>query len=124
MKKIKKYVIAGFVGIVIIGGFVIWASVAAVKQLATATSEILNSQVTQEKLQTINAEIQKFNFQPMDCWGKVQSLTAFEPWIEKPVIENLRNLKIACLDNKPSNCQGDACDSIKQLINTAEKKTI
>lgn len=120
MKKIKKIILLGIVGIVIIGGIAIWASVAAVKQLAATTSEIYTSQVTQEKLQTINTEIKRWNFQPLDCWGKVQSLTAFQTWIEKPVIENLRNLKIACLDIKPSNCQGDTCDSIKQLINTAE----
>jgi hypothetical protein len=124
MKKAKSLAIAGLVGFVLIGGLTLWAGVSAFKYLASSINQVVSSPIAQVKLQTFKDEIQRMDFQSLDCWGKAQSLAAMQPWIEKPALENLRTLKVACLNPKPTICHGQSCEQIYGIMNTAEGKII
>lgn len=124
MRKVKIFAVVGLVGFFLVGGLTIWAGVSAVKYVVASTSQVISSPTTQEQIQSAKTELQKVQFQPLNCWGKAQSLLAVQPWIEKPAFDNLQNLKVACLESPPAVCEGDECSQMKQLMNTAEGRTI
>lgn len=124
MRKLKIFAVVGLVGFVLVGGLTIWAGVAAVKYVATSANQIISSPTAHEQIQNARNELQKVQFQPLNCWDKAQSLLSVQPWIEKTVFDNLRNLKIACLETPPAVCEGDQCSQMKKLMHTAEGRTI
>lgn len=119
MKKLKVLVVVGIVSFVMIGGLLIWASVSVVKHVIASTQVIL-SPATQEQLQSVKSELKKIQFQPLSCWEKAQSLMAVEPWLARSAIDNLKNLKVACLKEEMSQCEGGECSNLEKTINTAE----
>lgn len=124
MKKVKFFVFVGLVGFVFVGGVAIWVGFSAVTYVATTANQIITSPSAQGQIQNAKNELKKLHFQPINCWGEAQSLLAVQPWIEKPIFDNLRNLKIACLDSKPVICEGVECSQMKQFIKTVEGRTI
>ena len=123
MKKVKSIVAVGLVGFVIVAGLTIWAGISAVKYVVTSANQVVSLPTTQAYLQNAKNNLQQLQFQPLSCWGKAQSLLAVQPWIEMPVLDNLRDLKLACLDSKTVICEGHDCEQMKKLINTAEGRT-
>lgn len=123
-KKVKIFFFVGIVGFVFVGGIAIWVGISTLKYVAETANQVITSPSTQSQIQNAKNELKKLHFQPMNCWGEAQSLLAVQPWIEKPVFDNLRNLKVACLDSKPAFCEGVECSQMKQLINTSEGRTI
>lgn len=124
MRKVKIFAVLGLVGFVFVGGLAIWAGVSALKYVVASTSQVMSSPKAQEQIQIAKTELQKIQFQPLNCWDKAQSLMAVQPWLEKPAFDNLRNLKVACLDSQVPVCEGSECSQMKQLMNTAEGRTI
>lgn len=124
MRKVKFFAAIGVVGIVLVGGLTIWAGIATVKYAVATASQVVSSPTTQNQLSNVKADLQQIQFQPLNCWGKAQSLMTVQPWLEKPALDNLRNLKVACLDAKPAVCEGNECSQMKQIMNTAEGSTI
>ena len=45
-------------------------------------------------------------------------------WLARPALDNLKNLKMACLAQATAVCEGDECSQMKQLMNTVEGRTI
>jgi hypothetical protein len=125
MRKAKIFVAVGLVVFVIASVLVIWTGLTAVKFIATQTSELTQSPVAIEQLAKLKTEVSGLpSIKPLACWGQAQSLMAVQPWVERPVIDNLMTLKTACLEYAPSTCEGADCVNKKELINTVEGRTI
>ncbi len=124
MRKLKVFAVIGFVGFVLVGGLAIWAGISAVKYVVTSTNQVISSPTAQNQIQNVKSELQQIQFQPLNCWGKAQSLMAVEPWLARPVIDNLKNLKVACLEQNSAVCEGYECSQMKEMMNTAEGRTI
>lgn len=123
-RKLKVFAVIGVTCFLVVGALAIWAGVSAVKYVATSTNQVISSPTTQDQIQNAKTELQKLQFQPLNCWGKAQSLMAVQPWLERPALDNLKNLKVACLESKPAACEGDDCPQTKMKMNTTERKTI
>lgn len=125
MRKVKIFAAIGAVSFLIMGALIVWAGISAVKFVVSQTSELTQSHIAEEQIENLNLEIEGvLRLRPLNCWGKAQSLMAAQPWIERPAIENLKNLKLACLEHAPPKCQGADCALMKEIINTAEGRTI
>lgn len=125
MQKLKVIVAAGLVGLLVTGGLAIWAGVTAFNYIATKTMEVAQSPVAQANMESLKMELKSLpKIQALSCWGKAQSLMAVEPWLARPVVENLINLKVACLANKPASCESHECTDMKKFIHNTEGSTI
>lgn len=120
MRKLKIFAVIGFVGFLITGALTIWAGVEAFNYVATKATEVAHSPVTQMNVESLKAELSVPKLQALNCWGKVQSLMAVQPWLERPAIDNLVDLKVACLEDKPALCEGPECAQIKKQMHTVE----
>ena len=123
MQKVKTFAIIGVIAFVLVGGVAVWAGISAMKIAATSANQMVFSPTTQGYLHQAKSELKQMQFQPVDCWGKAQSLLTVQPWLEKPALDNLKNLKVACLESKPAVCEGHVCEQMKELMNTAEGRT-
>jgi hypothetical protein len=125
MRKMKVFAIVGGIGFFVFGSLAIWAGISAFNFVVSSTSQAIHSPVAQGHVESLKAEIKSFaKFQPASCWGKAQSLLMVQPWLERPALDNLMNLKMACFEQKPKSCQEVGCEQMKYLINTAEGGTI
>lgn len=124
MRKLKVFVALGLVGLFIVGGLAIWAGISTFKYLIASASQVISSPTTQGQRQDVKAELLQIQFQPLNCWGEAQTLMTVQAWLEKSALENLRDLKTACLDSKPAPCEGPDCSQVKQFINIDERTTI
>ena len=125
MRKVKIFAAVGAVGFVITAALVTWAGVSAFNYVASKATEVIHSPAALAQVENLKSEAKGFSkFQLLSCWGKAQSLIAVEPWLARPALDNLWNLKVACLETVPAACEGHECTPIKKLINTAEGETI
>lgn len=125
MRKAKIFAAVGAVGVLVISGVVIWAGISAFSYVASRASEVIRSSQTSSQVANLKTEIKGITgVQALSCWGKAQTLLAVRPWIERPAMDNFKNLKVACLDSTPAVCEGHECNQIKQLMNTAEGRAI
>ncbi|MBC7420636.1 MAG: hypothetical protein H7328_07905 [Bdellovibrio sp.] len=123
MRKVKIFVAVGFVGLLVTGALVIWAGVSALNYVASKTNEVIQSPTAQAKVENFKLKADGLKkFQP--CWVKAQSLMTIEPWLLPPALENLINLKVACLEAKLTECEGHDCKQMKNQMNAAERGTI
>ena len=121
MRKVKIFLAVGVVGFVITGALVIWAGVSAFNYVASKTTEVIHSPAALAQVENLKLEAKGFSkFQILSCWVKAQSLIAVEPWLARPALDNLMNLKVACLETVPAACNGDECAQMKKLINAGE----
>lgn len=96
-KKLKIFLGIGCLGILLVGGIIIWAGVATVKHVASIGANVnVLEQVENLKTGVVNLPA----IAKVGCWEKMQSLLAVQVWLEKPVAENLQSLKDACLDRE------------------------
>lgn len=125
MRKVKIFAVVGLVGFLVTGALTIWAGITAFNYVATKATAAVQSPVAQTNIESIKTELKTLpKFQALSCWGKAQSLMAVEPWLARPALDNLINLKVACLEDKPALCEGHECTQMKKLMHTAEGKTI
>ena len=124
MRKVKIFAIVGVVGLIVTSTLVIWAGVSAFSYAANKASEVIQAPQTTAHLENLKSEVKGLQLQPLNCWGKAQSLMAIEPWLQRPALDNLKNLKVACLEAAPPVCEGHECTQMKKLMHTAEGRTI
>lgn len=105
-RKLKKIVVVGIVGFLIISALTIWIGFKAVNYVATKTIEAGQAPIVQGYVNNINSELKTLSKnQIVSCWGKAQSLIGIQVWIERLAIDNLMDLKVACLENNSSTTQ-------------------
>ena len=100
-KKLKILLGIGCLGILLLGGLIIWAGVATVKHVANIGANVN----VQEQVQNLkNGALTLPAMAKVGCWEKVQSSLAVQVWLEKPVGETIQGLKDACLgsEGKPA----------------------
>lgn len=125
MRKAKVFVVVGLVGVLLVGALTIWAGVSAINYLASSANQAIQSPITQGHVENLKSEIKSLpNFQAANCWGKAQTLLGVQPWLAKPALENLTNLRVACFEKQSTICNGSDCEQIKNQINTAEGSVI
>ncbi len=111
MRKVKIFAALGLVVVVVMGGLLIWAGVSAVNYVATKANQVAQSPATQAQLSQVQSEIKSLkNINALNCWDQAQSLMGVRPWLERPVADNLHDLKAACLEQKPPACEGAECE--------------
>lgn len=118
MKKVKIFAALGLFGFIVVSVLTIWAGVSALKYVITSTNQAISSPAAQAHLQNAKAELRQVQFQSSICWNETQSLIAVEPWIARPIIDNLKKLKVACLDSSEKICDGYECSKLKESIMT------
>lgn len=125
MKKIKVLVIAGAIGFLLICTVTIWASVSAINFVATHATHVFRAPSTQEHLERAKVELTALaGLKSGKCWDHAQSLLTMQPWLERPALKNLAELKVACFNPKPSACQDHNCENIEKFIHTAKGEVI
>ncbi len=92
-RKLKIFLGIGCLGMLLVGGLIIWAGVATVQQVAKIGSNV-NVQEQVENLKGGISEIPAIV--KVGCWEKVQSLMNIQIWLETPLGENITGLKAAC----------------------------
>ena len=96
-KKLKVFLGIGCLGILLVGGLIIWAGVATVKHVASVGANV-NVQEQVQNLRTGALNLPAIA--KVGCWEKAQSLLAVQVWLEKPVAENIQGLKDACFGSE------------------------
>jgi hypothetical protein len=105
-RKLKIFLGAGLVGILMVGTLAIWAGLATIKSVANiGTNPVVQEKIkswnntnAQEKIASLETGVKNLPvLTKVDCWDTAQSIMTLEVWITKPFIENLNNLKLACL---------------------------
>ncbi len=125
MRKVKLFAAVGVVSLLLIVVLTIWAGVSAFNYVASKANEVIHSPMAQAQVENLKLEAKGLTkFQPLGCWVKAQSLIAVEPWLARPALDNLKNLKVACLEATVPVCEGHDCTQMKNQMNTAEGKTI
>lgn len=125
MRRVKIFASVGVVGLLVTSGLVIWAGISAFSYVAVKANEVIQSPQTTAQVENLKTEVKGLSsLQPLNCWGKAQSLIAVEPWLVRPALDNLKSLKVACLDEKPAVCEGHECSQMKQLMKTAKGNVI
>lgn len=106
-RKLKIFIGVSFAGIIIVGTLVIWAGIATFKNVANIGANPVvqekikswNNANVQEKIAGLETGVKNLPaLTKVGCWATTQTLMKAEVWIEKPFIENLNSLKIACLN--------------------------
>lgn len=125
MRKLKVFVVIGLVGFFITGALTLWAGLTVFNYVATKAAEAVQSPSAQMHVNNLTTELKSLTkLQTMSCWAKAQSLLAIQPWLERPALDNLINLKVACLEDRPKICEGADCDNLNQKLNTAKGGTL
>lgn len=102
MKKVKVFLIFGSIVFVVMSGVIIWAGVSAIKYIASTTNQAIQSPMAQDHVESLKSELKQLPaFQPASCWIKTQNLMNVQIWLEKPLQENIQNLKTACFEKNP-----------------------
>ncbi len=109
-RKLKIFLVIGFIGVCFAGTMVVWAGVSAFRYLTSISAEIVKSPTAVAELENLGNKVERLpHLQPLSCWGKAESLIAVEPWLTATVVENLRGLTVACFGNLPAKCSGSVC---------------
>jgi hypothetical protein len=125
MRKVKIFAAVGIVGLLATGALVIWAGVSAINYVASSAHQAVESPVTQGHVENLKTEINGLpKFQAISCWSKAQTLLAVHPWLERPALDNLANLKVACFEHMPIPCEGAQCANLRESIGAGKELTI
>lgn len=120
-RKVKTFALVGVVGLVITLALTIWAGVAVFNFATSKANEVIQSIPYQNHIETAKNEIKGLpKIHALNCWTTAQSLMALQPWVERPAVANLMNLKTACLDFSTTVCQGVDCNNLRKTTNEIE----
>ncbi len=110
-RKLKIFLLVGFVGFVLVGGLAVWGTIKAVQIVADKAGAVIENPQIQAQVQE---QAQNFNvtqFNALNCWDSAIRLVGVRPWLERPVYQNLDNLKQACFPQEgEKKCEGEACE--------------
>ncbi len=98
-KKLKFFLVIALVALVFIGSFTLYLGVVGVRYLASVGQEINIAEQThilKDKVQSLPKSIQP------TCLTAAQSMLSLEKLTQKPLIENVQELKTACLSGEES----------------------
>lgn len=110
MKKFKIFIVVGLASFVVIGGLVVWGSISALSFLATKAEQTLSTQTAQEQITKLKSTAESLPaLNTLSCWQKAESLMNLQPWLANTVVNNLMQLKSACLDEVAQNCEESTC---------------
>jgi hypothetical protein len=99
-RYLKIFLGVGCLGLLLVGGLIIWAGMATVQHVADLSTD----PKVQEQVQKLKTDIPNMPaLVKVGCWEKVQSLMNVQVWLETPAAENIQGLKEACLEEKPAN---------------------
>lgn len=113
-RKLKIFLTVAAVGFFVSSALLVWAGVGVVRYVAElAQNKNVSSQV--ESLETGLRHMPALT--KIGCWDKAQSLIGVEPWLEKPIADNFRNLKVACLEAEDPICIGSECGASDPGLN-------
>lgn len=119
-RKLKVFAVVGVIGFFITTGLVVWAGVSTMR----FASQQIQSVNVQGHLKNIESRwLSHPTITMTSCWDKAQSLVNYDSWATSPLVENLYNLKVACLEAKPT-CEGDFCREMKERMNIDGKEQI
>jgi hypothetical protein len=125
LQKAKTFAALGILAFLLLSGLLIWAGVSTVSYMASSAKDFVQSPETQAQAENIRTELKTLpKLQTVSCMAKAKSLFAVQPWLERPTVDNLLNLKVACFEQTPKICHGAECEQMKQLINTADRSEI
>ena len=99
-RYLKIFLGVGCLGLLLVGGVIIWAGMTAVQHVADLSTD----PKVQEQVQKIKKGIPSIPPSvKVGCWEKVQSLMNVQVWLETPIAENIQSIKEACLEEKSVN---------------------
>jgi len=125
MKKLKIFAAVGVFLFVLTGGLTIWLGFKALNFIGTKTSEAFQSPATLSQVENLKTELNTLpKLQALSCWNKTQSLFGIQPWLERPVMDNLAQLKTACLETRKTPCEGVDCINSNNLLDKTEGEFI
>lgn len=124
LRKVKLMIVVGLVGLVVVTSFTLWAGISVVRSVVVSATQAEFWPQAQHRIERLKIELQHTKLQPINCVEEAQSLLSVRPWLERPVVDNIRNLKIACLKSKSEACELGSCENIKKLFNTDDGRTI
>ena len=105
-RKLKIFVIVGLFGFFVITTFAVWIGFKAYDYVASNTNNLGQSPLVKTHTQNIKSELTALSTnQVLSCWRHAQSLVAIKVWLERSAIDNLIDLKNACLENRSSYIQ-------------------
>lgn len=115
MRKAKIFAFVGLFGFLITGALAIWAGITAFNYVANQATAVVQSNAVQMNIESLKTDIKAGpQFQALGCWNKAQNLFAIEPWLQRPALENLAQLKAACFKERPmQTTEGSKHDSSK-----------
>ncbi|MBL7671434.1 MAG: hypothetical protein JNM39_13195 [Bdellovibrionaceae bacterium] len=117
MRRVWIFAIVGGLGLLASGAILLWVGVSAITYVASSASHVIQASANQGLIKNLEngfGGLPKLN--AMNCWGKTQSLLAVQPWLEGSALDNLAKLKVACLEEKPTVCQDEECEKMKDRI--------
>lgn len=121
MKRLRIFAMIGVIGLFVAGGLATWGAFTSLNYVASKADQLIQSSEAQESFQSLKETVQGFSKdKALNCWNKAQGLLSVQPWLERPAVDNLANLKVACLDQRSSACEGGDCERVNNLTNTAE----
>ena len=127
-RKLKIFAVVGVLGFFVTTGLLIWAGVAAFNFASDKAAQVMHSPQTSAQVESLKTKASEFStVKAAGCWAKAQSLVAVEPWLVRPALENLNNLKIACfgqgtpVSTSEPICIGHECTEMKTLMRTASQ---
>ena len=121
MKKFKILAVLGVVGFLITGTLLIWAGVSAMSYVTSSATHYIQSPVIQHHVENIKTELKSLpRVEAASCWEKAQSLIAVQPWLERPALENMALLGVACFEQRPTTCQDEACKPRNESSHSVE----
>lgn len=124
IRKVKIFALVGLVGFLVTGALVIWAGVSVFSYAASKTNVLMQSAQTTSHFENLKTGVKRITLQPLNCLDKAQSLIVVEPWLARSPLDNLKNLKAACLEVTTPFCEGSNCSQMKKLLHKTEGKTI
>ncbi len=97
----KRAILFGSLGIftfLTIGSLALWGGLSALSYVSDATRQVLSTPAANEPTRYLEEQLKDLpNLQAVACLDKAQRLLAVSPWLERPVLANLIQLKDACL---------------------------
>ncbi|MBM9615682.1 hypothetical protein JWJ90_15545 [Desulfobulbus rhabdoformis] len=92
-RKLKIFLGIGCLGMLLLGGLILWVGFTAVQQVAQIGRDVN----IKEQVENLTGGVRDIPaVVKVGCWEKVQSLMNIQVWLETPLSENITSLKDAC----------------------------
>lgn len=121
MKKIKRLKFYGFAGLAVFFltcGLVMWLSLSAMRLISFDSQMEAIPAVALQKINTLKKETSQISaLQVVDCWTKIESLMAVQPWLEQSATVHLEALKHACFGLQIKKESSPTTSQMDQSIN-------